>query len=94
MGLCLGPDHLPVFLNDPMHCDQTHPGSFKIPSRCGSAEIPEQSLGVFHVEASAAIAHENDRRFTRSVDAVDFDHGAGPATGVTLQALLEPEAKP
>ena len=88
IGLRLGPDRASMFLNDPMHGGQTHSGSFKFRVGVEALEYAEQSLGVFHVEASAVIAHENDCRFTRLLDAVDFDHGAGLATGV-LQSIVQ-----
>jgi len=86
IDLCLGPDQPPVFSNDPMHSGQTHSGSFKFRVGVEALEYAEQFLGIFHVEAHAVIAHENDCRFTRLLDAVDFDHRAGPATGV-LQSI-------
>src|ERR1700691_3216563 len=86
IGLCLGPDHPPVFLDDPMHRGQTHPGSFKFRAGVEALKYPEESLGVFHVEAHAVIAHENDCRLTRPGDGVDLDHGLGPTTGV-LQSI-------
>jgi hypothetical protein len=84
--LRLGPDRASVLLNDPLHGGQSDSGSFKLRFRMETLKYAEQFLCILQIEAGAVIAHEEDRRFPRLLDAVDFDYGAGSATGV-LQSV-------
>jgi len=71
-----------MFADDPKHSGQAHSGSLKLRVGVEALEHTEQFVGRLHIEARPIISHEDDCRFTWSLDAVDFDHGFGPTTGI------------